>query len=210
MAVGDLSFWKAHFRSYDSRFIAKIIQHWPSCVQVLTSSAEEDDITNNLVHRLCKDSEVRDIGWPEAQYVPLDEIQYSSVVKAKGFIDIALIINGNRDDYIAYECKRLNVVYSTGRQSLATQYVNDGLKRFVYQQYSSTLPVACMIGYIMDGDLSFAKKSINVAITTHLSGSELISQPKDIDAMGASARFQTEHTRKDGSPIEILHSFLSF
>jgi len=210
MAFGDLSFWKDRFQSYDSRFTAKIIQHWPNCKNALSPSAEEDDITNNLVHRLCKDAEVRDIGWPEAQFVPLVEIPNSDAVEAKGYIDIALIIDGNRDAYLAYECKKLNVVYASGRQSLAVQYVNQGLKRFIYQQYSSALPTASMIGYILDGDLDFAKKSVHAAIRDQLSGTELTSPPKDIDSMGASTRFQTGHTKTDGSPIEIAHSFLSF
>lgn len=190
--------------------MTKIVQHWPDCRKALTHETQEDDITNNLVHRLCKDAEVRDIGWPEAQYVPLVEIQGSTAVEAKGYIDIALIIDGNRDTYLAYECKRLNVVYDTGRHSLATKYVTEGLKRFIQQQYSSALPTASMLGYVMDGDAEFAKKSVHKAINDSLTKTELTCPPTEIESLGASTRFRTGHCRIDGSDIEVTHSFLSF
>jgi hypothetical protein len=210
MFIGNASSWKNSFQTSEQRFTAKIAKHWPNCRELLDSSSIEDDITNNLVNLLCKDSEVRKLGWPEAQFVPFGFVNGSQTIKGKGFIDIALIIDGNREDYIAYECKRLNVINKGNRESLATKYVNEGLFRFIKQQYSSTLPLASMLGYVMDGDVDFALNKVHSAIQTLTSASNLKSGPISLPALGTDKRFKTIHERNDSSLIEVNHALLSF
>ena len=171
--------------------------------------SEEDDITNNLIHLLWRDQEVRRIGWPEAQYVPFGSIGSMGAVTGKGYIDMALILDDNRDMYVAYECKRLNVLYKGKRLSLATPYVTEGLYRYINQQYSYSLPMACMLGYVMDGDVGFALDKVHAAIKTHAGDEKLKFDPIDLDKIGSDKRFQTTHKRVDGSTIEINHTFLS-
>lgn len=210
MTIGDMAHWKNRFQSVDQRFTERLVIHWPDCRDSLTSTSEEDDITNNLVYRLCKDPEVRRIGWPDAQYVPLEPIGNMGAVTGKGYIDIALILDQNREMYVAYECKRLNVTYKGKRTSLAKPYVTEGLYRYIYQQYSRSLPMACMLGYVMDGDVKFALDKVHTAIKTHTGGKKLKSGPSKLHKIGASGRFQTTHRRVDGSTFEINHTFLSF
>lgn len=65
--------------------------------------------------------------------------------------------------YLTLECKRLNIQterFSSG----AREYVEDGMMRFVNGQYSNEFGVAGMIGYVMDGNLDEALKSIDAAI----------------------------------------------
>ena len=51
--------------------------------------------------------------------------------------------------------KRLNVPRDDGRRSLAKKCVMDGLSRFTTGQYSENLPVGCMLGYVLDGDVKY-------------------------------------------------------
>ena len=210
MTIGDMAHWKNRFLSVDQRFTERLVVHWPDCRDSLTSVSEEDDITNNLVYRLCKDPEVRRIGWPEAQYVPFELTGSMGAVTGKGYIDIGFILDQNRDMYIAYECKRLNVTYKGRRSSLAKPYVIEGLYRYIDQQYSRSLPMACMLGYVMDGDVEFALDKVHTAIKAHAGGEKLKSGPNELHKMGTSGRFQTIQKRVDGSAFEVNHTFLSF
>lgn len=210
MALGDKTQWISRFRNADQRFTERLVVHWPQCRDSLSSISEEDDITNNLVHCLCKDPEVRRIGWPDAQYVPLEPIGETGAVTGKGYIDIALILDGDRDMYVAYECKRLNVTHKGKLASLATPYVKEGLYRYINQQYSRTLPMACMLGYVMDGESQYALDKVHAAIETHAGGKKLQSGPNNTHKIGISDRFQTVHVRADDSIFEVTHTFLSF
>lgn len=136
MLVGDVQGWADSFVTFDDRFLERIAEAWPVCMSVLPAQPGEDDITINLVDRLTKDAIVRRIcHWVEYQFEPFglaaDGSKYS-----KGIIDIAVLFDWERDRYLAYECKRLNVVNSGSRSSLATVYVSQGMMRFMTEQYA--------------------------------------------------------------------------
>ena len=67
--------------------------------------------------------------------------------------------------------KRLNVPRDDGRRSLAKKYVMDGLSRFTTGQYSENLPVGCMLGYVLDGDVKYVASSVQAKIIEDKSGS---------------------------------------
>lgn len=209
MLVGDAAAWANHFTTLDERFLDRIVQVWPVCIDVLPGQPEEDAITINLVHHLGKDPIVRRIcHWVEYQYEPFglasDGSRYS-----KGEIDLAVLLDRERERYLAYECKRLNVVNSGGRSSLATAYVTQGIMRFITEQYAEDLPVGCMLGYVMDGDLGFASTRVKTAIQAH-APLALQDGPNDIGPVPASLRFQTGHLRLGGAEINIRHALLPF
>ncbi len=65
------------------------------------------------------------------------------------------------DVYFAFECKRLNVPTKRGCKTLAREYVDQGMMRFVRGQYASRLRHGGMIGYVMNGDCSRAVGSLD-------------------------------------------------
>lgn len=209
MLVGDAAAWANHFITLDERFLERIAEVWPVCVAVLPGQPEEDAITINLVHHLGKDPIVRRIcHWVEYQYEPFglasDGSRYS-----KGKIDLAVLLDRERERYLAYECKRLNVTNSGGRSSLATAYVTQGMMRFITEQYAEDLPLGCMLGYVMDGDLGFASTRVKTAIQAH-APLGLQDGPNDIGPVHALPRFQTGHLRLRGAEIDIRHALLPF
>jgi hypothetical protein len=104
--------------------------------------------------------------WIEYQFEPFGTAP-NGMKFSKGKIDLAVLLDQERDRYIAYECKRLNVIYGGARNSQATDYVKQGMMRFITEQYAEALPVGYMLGYVMDRDIAFAMNQLNAAISTH-------------------------------------------
>jgi len=211
MVVGDPSHWADHFVSIDDRLLARIYALWPKCLDALPSNPEEDVITFNLRSLLVKDSEARQIFYHlEYQFEP-EGFTPEGLAFSKGQIDLAVLLDQGCTHYLAYECKRLNVHYNGTRQSLATPYVNDGLKRFITQQYAEGLPVGCMLGYVLDGDVEFALSRIKAAINANKADIGIVGSPSPGTAVGAIERISTDHVRpSSGNAIHVRHSLLPF
>lgn len=211
MVVGDPSHWADHFISIDDRLLARIYALWPACLTVLPPSPEEDVITFNLRSLLVKDSEARQIFYHlEYQFEP-EGFTPEGLAFSKGQIDLAVLLDQGCTRYLAYECKRLNVHYNGARQSLATPYVNEGLKRFITEQYADGLPVGCMLGYVLDGDIDFALSRVKGAIDANKVDVGIVGSPTPGTAISAIERFSTDHVRPgSGTAIHVRHSLLPF
>ena len=145
MILGEGGAWLAHFKRYDERLLERICILLPSCIEALGENPKEDDITFNLTNRFHLDADVRQLfhHW-EFQFEPQGQ-DANGAYFSKGKIDLAMFWDLDRDKYLAYEAKRLNVKGQSGVSSLATPYVKEGVVRFVTEQYSEGLPVGCML-----------------------------------------------------------------
>ena len=207
MLLGDVQAWADRFVTFDDRFLERIVTVWPTCMSVLSGQPREDSITINLVDLLSKDPIVRRLcHWIEYQYEPFGFAADGSRF-SMGRSDIGVLIDRERDRYLAYECKRLNVTNSGSRSSLATAYVTEGMMRFLTEQYAEGLPIGCMLGYVLDGDMAFASARVQDAIAVH-PPLELLDGPNLISAVGAASRFRTHHRRVSNIEIEIRHALL--
>ena len=208
MIAGDPAAWADRFRSFDEWFLERAVDVWPRCLAVLPDRPDEDVITTNLVDLLQRDSGIRRrFHWIEFQYEPFGRTSEGTAY-SKGRIDVAVILNQDRDRYLAYECKRLNDVREDGRRSLAGEYVTEGLSRFVAEQYSANLPVGCMLGYVLDGDVAYAASSVREKIIACRPKIALIGQPRDEAAVGVATRFSSRHRRQGDGEIEVRHALL--
>jgi hypothetical protein len=209
MIVGDPHDWRDRFITVDERLLQRILHLWPACVALLPGQPEEDTITINLVHLLSIDAVVRRIcHFVIYQHEPFGT-HPGGAKFSKGKIDIAVLLDQERERYLAYECKRLNVVHGT-RASQATRYVNDGMMRFLTEQYAEGLPVGCMLGYVMDGDLAFALTQITAAIAAQKIPLGLIASPTSGQPMTGIERFSSDHQRPNKSGIVLRHVLLPF
>jgi len=129
-----------------------------------------------------------------------------------GRLDIRFLHGYRERVYLAFECKRLNVTYPSGkRASLASEYVEEGMMRFVTEQYAGGLDKGGMLGYIMDGNMTRATRAVRNAIdkrraSLHMKKGESLSCsslfPKDNRVK------ETEHrVRRKG--FDIHHVFLA-
>jgi hypothetical protein len=209
MIAGDPYAWKAHFITLDERFLSRVLLVWPACVALLAGQPEEDFITINLVDRLSQDAVVRRICYMVVyQHEPFGT-HPGGAKFSKGRIDLAVLLGQDREKYLAYECKRLNVIYRGARSSLATRYVKEGMMKFLTEQYAEGLPVGCMLGYIMDGDLPFALTQVSGAIDTHRTPLRIVDGASSSEAVPGIERFSTFHQR-NSSIIELRHALLPF
>jgi hypothetical protein len=211
MVLGDPEPWKMRFITIDERILRRISAVWIKCVSLLSKQAEEDTITINLVNLLFKDRVVRRIcHWVEFQFEPLG-VAADGAVYSKGKIDMAVLLDWERKRYLAYECKRLNVITSGTRSSLGTRYVTEGVMRFVTEQYAEGLPIGCMLGYVMDGDIPFAVQQVHKAISANQSPLALVCAPVTAPKIDQIERFVTTHVRPTTkTTIEVRHALLAF
>ena len=211
MPGGKPATWAARLRSLDVRFVRSVLEVWPRCLRILPDRPEEDVITFNLVQFLRKDPLVRE--WFHSVAFQYHPPGYASngLAYSKGRIDVAVLLDPLAEGYLAYECKRLNVVRTDGRRSLATEYVMEGLVRFITGQYAENLPVGCMLGYVLDGDVAHAASSVRARIVECDQDVALVMGPRDEAAIGAATRLYSRHRRRsDGGEIEIRHALLPF
>ena len=84
-----------------------------------------------------------------------------------GRIDLKFIACGSCDEhvYFSIECKRLHTTFPDGHfDSLARQYVEEGMYRYFNGQYATTLNKGGMLGYVMDGNTDTAIIDVEKAV----------------------------------------------
>lgn len=70
--------------------------------------------------------------------------------------------------------------------------------------------MACMLGYVLDGDIDFARDRLHAAIDTNKSAIGLTGEPVVMPPVAQVERFTTAHTRPAGSIVHVRHSLLPF
>jgi hypothetical protein len=167
MAIsGDSSSFKGLFPDHlITEILETIFVAWsktPKKVEI------ENRITRRLDVFLRQEKDERDLPLRVSiQHSLTDPITFHESAR----IDLVLTPVGSNKDrvYFAFECKRLRIPSKKGRLSIGTSdYIgNAGMGCFLTGQYSSGLPHAGMLGYVMDGNWAAAEKSIEKSISKH-------------------------------------------
>lgn len=211
MLVGSLDAWLPHFRGIEEQVADAVEAAWPVCIGPLQSKknsmTHEDHITEHLVRALIRNKSLP--GRIIYQYPLLSEDNKGNVY-ISGQIDFVLAVGDDEDVYLACECKRLNIPYKTRTRGLADKYVDDGLKRFVTGQYSNGLPLAMMLGYVMNTRADLALRGIKRAVSRRSSALGLLSERDAPTQVGRPFRFYTTHTCAPGHVIEVTHTLLTW
>jgi hypothetical protein len=219
--VGDSALWREALIDVYEQVRDAILRVWPACCVHLRGTVSgsgattqqrrnrpprEDPITRRLVVRLKQDASLRTRMFIESQYEILPgsmEVEPNPV----GYLDIAILFFAQTDRLcFAMECKRLNVPREQGRATLAREYVENGMMRFVTGQYSPDLPLGGMVGYVMDGDTPAAYTAIVEQIEQH--AAPLLCDAARLRVIWQPTHFATEHARIE-VPIELRHLLLS-
>ncbi len=208
MISGNPSAWLASFLDVHEKVLQVIESIWPDCSSQFDSQPLENKITDQLAWMLCCDPRSRG-NW---LVIPQHKLLASDVkgdVVTKGYIDFAIFFDLNQENYIAYECKRLNVPFPSGSKSLSDKYVSEGLMRYVSAQYAQELPFGVMVGYVLDGNAPKAIDAVKNQIKKKSSPLHCYSSPLTVDLSAVSfiARFSTRHSRPSGE-IKVQHLFL--
>ena len=211
MLAGDLNAWLPQFRGLEERIADAVEAAWPICIAPLQSTknvlTHEDHITEHLVQSLIRTKLVP--GRIIYQYTLLAE-DADGNVSAPSNIDFALTIGDDEEVYLARECKRLNVPYRTGVRGLVGEYVDEGLMRFVNGQYSRGLPLAMMLGYVMNAKTDLARRGVRRIMALRSTTIGLQSERDAPNAAGRPVRFHTTHACVPGHVIEVAHTLLAW
>lgn len=122
----------------------------------------ETRITRRLKHELRQDPTLKDLPLRIAREFTLDDPDTGEEL---GRIDLCWFHGHHEDAYIGFECKRLNVPFRSGKESLAADYVGkEGMERFLSGKYSAGHEDGGMLSYVMDGNLSAAMSAVSSAI----------------------------------------------
>lgn len=209
MLAGSPGAWLAHFRDLGEQMSEAIDAAWPICIGPLQAKkgamTHEDHITEHLVQALRRTKKVP--GRITYQYVLLAEDSNGNVSLSSS-IDFVLTVGDDEDVYLAYECKRLNVPYAARVRNLCVPYVAEGVMRFVNGQYSSGLPMATMIGYVMNGNNGGARQGLRRVMKARATSLGLTAELDHPSLPGAPTRFRSTHTCRPGHSMDVEHHLL--
>lgn len=220
--IGSSERWYVALGDMHDIIYEAIARVWPECKRrVIKASssgaaprrsmarqAREDPITRCLIMHLCSDQIIRAAPiFIESQRELLPD-DPQAAPKPIGYLDICILfLTGSDKLYLAMECKRLNVMRAKNRTATqASVYVVKGMMRFVSGQYSPTLPLGAMLGYVMDGNMDTAYTAIRHQIEQH--AQQLLYAPALFRDVKRPEHFLTTHQRPD-VPIELRHLLLA-
>jgi hypothetical protein len=209
VTCGDPSIWLKNVQGIHDKVLQSIVDVWPDCAKRFDSNATENKITDQLAWMLRQNPRVRNVFRIEPQYKLLDSCFNGDVV-TKGFIDFVVIFDMNQENYIAYECKRLNVNFVSGFESLADKYVDEGLMRYVKAQYAQEMPFGVMIGYVLDSDVPAALAAVKSQVLKKKAKLLCFDNPptSDLPTVSFASQFASNHIRTHGV-IEVHHLLLA-
>ncbi len=204
MIFGDRTDWEDYF---DQQLVPVVLGYVLTTWEQMPKpgfSEHEDAISNKLYKALLNGKERN--GHPfsiHREYMEFD----LELGKGIGRIDIVFLPGTKEDIYLAIEAKRLNATISGKKHSLAGEYVNDGMQRYIDGKYARSVKHGVMLAYVLDGKIEQAMSAIENSIKKY---HEKLSVRSDVFIASAirpqdSRTKETHHQRKHEKTIFRLH-----
>ena len=212
--AGNPNFWA---RAFPTKFIPEILalieESWGTFDAPNSSELEVPLALRFCCHLRLRKNALRSLPmWIERESVE-DDLE---AAKEKGRIDIRFVSAGNcrEEIYFAVECKRLSVPIKkkNASKSLAADYVEKGMMRYVSGQYAAAVRHGAMVGFVMDGDVAKAIDSVKTAVVRRrkkLKMQATQTLASSTIAPGRPAVKETFHRLAKGRLFRIHHVFLS-
>jgi hypothetical protein len=131
-----------------------------------------------------------------------------------GRIDIEIIYSLSDEPDLRVECKRVSATVSDRRTDLATEYVDEGVLRFVGDKYGHGHVWGVMIAFVIDGEFADAASIIAKYVAEyHNDAPPHLSRAWRVETRFGRHRhlFNTQHLQGGGPQhIDLLHLFLPF
>jgi len=136
-----------------------IVSSWEALSKPVPDE-HEVSITKRFLPVLRQNKGLRRLPFVVDREIWLDEDDSSEHAR----VDLRFMHGYREDVYLAFECKRLNVNHPSGFRSHVSEYVNQGMRRFIQQKYARALRHGGMLGYVMDGDADAAVCAIELQL----------------------------------------------
>lgn len=171
-------------------------------------SEGEDDITVRLCLILKQNRTARNLPFQiDIQMVELEPAEGNSM----GRMDITFRPLIPREDiYFCLEGKLLNVTKNGRRRALASEYVKDGMMRFVSGKYARAVLHGGMAGYVRDGDTAYAITRVSANIKKHsvALGMDPSQKLSTSSVIGANSNIRETAHQRMSERFVIHHLFL--
>lgn len=172
----------------------------------------EDWLTRRLCRRLKQITSFRD----GPLYIALKSEIVSPDIEADshaaaGEIDILVSCGMGAEVYFAIEAKRLRFRSSKGEIiSGSSQYIDQGMMRFVSGQYAPCMRASAMLGYVFDGKIDEARVGIDTAVQNKAVTLKL-KPPKKLTQSAILSNSSIDETQHDlgRRSFTIYHIFLA-
>lgn len=188
-----------------------IREGWKQVCQAgeISVTSDEDTIAGALHNEMWRAKERLGItGPPQIVNEPASRKTRRSL-KPDGFIDFKMFYGwGTQEDYFGIECKRIS---STGKdRNLATEYVKNGIMRFINGIYSPGHDFAAMVGFVIDGKLADCINLVRERLAKYCQETCMEQDwAVEIDFCSQNDLYRTVHRQHGQSLLfKILHLFL--
>lgn len=205
---GDPTAWLDFIDSQMPAILRLVLSTWRD-MPPLAPNALEDPTTERLCRALRRNRTSGELPFRiDIQMVELDP----AAGERQGRMDIVFSpMVPNEAIYFCLECKRLNAMIGGQRRTLATEYVSQGMFRFVRRQYGAQVRHGGMLGYVLDGQVDAAVNEVAVAIVAQKNELGLVGEPNLSPSRflpDEAGVFETAHTRAEAQqPFLVQHIF---
>jgi hypothetical protein len=196
----DARDWLPLFPDEEIPHILDAIKRCMAGIRKISEQEHETQITKRLHIKLKGDSILRQRPvWPDRETAEDEED-----TGEEGRLDLRFMLQDpalKPPPYFAVEAKRLHVTFPSGWQSLVSEYVkgNQGMMCFITGRYSRGLRSGAMLGYVFDGDIARASRSISEMTAKSAKTLKLLNVPKKPGIL-----WKTVH-RMDSQEFIIFH-----
>lgn len=158
----DARDWLPLFPDEEIPYILDAIKRCMAGIRKTSEQEHETQITKRLHIKLKADPALSERPvWPDREAAEDDED-----TGEEGRLDLRFMLQDpalKPPPYFAVEAKRLHVTFPSGWQSLVSEYVkgDQGMMCFITGRYSKGLRSGAMLGYVFDGDIARASRSIS-------------------------------------------------
>lgn len=198
---GDARDWIPLFPDEEIPHILEAISRCMSGIRKLHPQENETRITKRLCIKLKADYALRQ----RPILIDREAVEDDEEADAEGRLDLRFMLQDparKPPPYFAVEAKRLHVTFPSGWQSLVPEYVkgDQGMMCFITGRYSKGLRSGAMLGYVFDGDIPRAAKSISVAVATYAKALRLA----ETNSTNPGYQWTTSHHLRDRNFV-IFH-----
>jgi len=158
MIIGDTSDWDDLFQKQLVPLIFELVlSTWEQLPKPDTSELE-DAISNQLYCALLKSKSRNKLPLHINREDRLFDLDTTNETGRRDIVFYPTI--EDQDIYLCIEAKRLNAVISGRNCPLASEYVREGMQRFVDGKYSRHVRHGAMLGYVLDGNIQRAIRNV--------------------------------------------------
>ena len=184
---------------------------WPAAAadSQISRGSDEDLITDILRWKMV-DAKNRRKPVPEMRFDRESQSDRPERDTQTGLIDIMVSYTWDESTYLSIECKRIR----SSDNSLALQYVQNGINRFAAGKYSAGHSYGVMVGYVICGNSSACIERVRTTLSREPKEETGFDpkfgwQPAE-GMIGDMPLFQTRHHQaQHGNTIELFHAFVA-